>query len=68
MDRGEIALHGYTVEQAANGGWVVWETWHSKEYPKRLLGAFDDHKSLIAFLADEHDAHANRVRPQGEPA
>ena len=63
MDRGEIAKQGYTVEQAANGGWVVWETWHSKEYPKRLLGAFDDHNSLLAFLADEHEAHANRAQP-----
>lgn len=67
MDRGEIAKHGYTVEQAANGGWVILSNVRQDEY-RNLLAAFDGFESMLAFLKQEHEAHANRVRPQGEPA
>lgn len=63
MDAGELPKIGYSVEMAANGGWVVF----GKNMPHevcRILGAFDDHHSLLRFLMREHDAHAaNRPTP-----
>lgn len=57
MGAGEIVRIGYHVEQAENGGWVVMS--HAAPYDaRRIIGAFDDHESLLTYLRREHEVHA----------
>jgi len=63
MDAGELPKIGYMVEMAANGGWVVTSRPQLHEV-RQILGAFDDHHSLLRFLMREHGVHAaNRPTP-----
>lgn len=57
MDAGELPKVGYSVEMALNGGWVVTDRPELHQM-RRIIGAFDDHLSLLRFLTKEHEAHA----------